>query len=78
MVILELHQVINIDTTGLDAIEALHEVLRDEGRHLILAGLTRQPLSLIRRSGFLVELGEKNVVADLKAALAQAQRIVAN
>ena len=77
VVILELHQVINIDTTGLDAIEALHEVLRDEGRHLILAGLTRQPLSLIGRSGFLKELGADNVVANLQTALARGRELVA-
>ena len=77
VVILEMHQVINIDTTGLDALEALHDVLLEEGRHLILAGLTKQPLSLIRRSGFIAQLGEDNLRPDMPSAIAQARRIVA-
>ena len=76
VVILEMHQVINIDTTGLDALEALHDVLLEEGRHLILAGLTTQPASLIRRSGFIEELGEANVASDLSAALLRARQLV--
>jgi len=76
VVILEMHQVINIDTTGLDALEALHDVLLEEGRHLILAGLTHQPASLIRRSGFIEELGEANVASDLSAALLRARQLV--
>jgi SulP family sulfate permease len=76
VVILEMHQVINIDTTGLDALEALHDVLLEEGRHLILAGLTQQPASLIRRSGFIEELGEANVASDLSAALLRARQLV--
>ena len=76
VVILEMHQVINIDTTGLDALEALHDVLLEEGRHLILAGLTTQPVSLIRRSGFIEELGEANVASDLSAALLRARQLV--
>ena len=71
-----MHQVINIDTTGLDALEALHDVLLEEGRHLILAGLTTQPASLIRRSGFIEELGEANVASDLSAALLRARQLV--
>ncbi len=76
VVILEMHQVINIDTTGLDALEALHDVLLEEGRHLILAGLTNQPASLIHRSGFIEELGEANVATDLSAALLRARQLV--
>ena len=75
VVILEMHQVINIDTTGLDAVENLHRVLREEGRHLVLAALNPQPLSLIRRSGFIQSLGEDNIAADLPAAVARARTL---
>ncbi len=74
-VILEMHQVINLDTTGLDAIEALHHVLREEGCALILAGLTQQPASLIQRSGFLLEIGATNILPDLTSALAHSREI---
>jgi len=75
VVILEMHQVINLDTTGLDAIEALHRTLGEEGSTLILAGLTAQPLSIIRRSGFIHHIGEVNLTPDLDAALVRARAL---
>ena len=51
----------------------LHRVLREEGRHLVLAGANAQPLSLLRRSGFLTLLGEANLQPDLPAALERAR-----
>ncbi len=77
VLILEMHQVINLDTTGLDFLENLHRTLREEGRHLILADLNHQPLSLIRRSGFVATLGENNLARDLSSALVRARKIVA-
>ena len=75
VLILEMHQVINIDTTGLDFLQNLHRTLREEGRHLVLAGLNLQPASLVRRSGFLSVLGEHNVTEDLHSALTRARNL---
>ncbi len=72
VVILEMHQVINFDTTGLDALEALHTSLAKSGGELMLADLNEQPLSLLRRSGLMATLGEGNVFAGLDEALAEA------
>ena len=72
VVILEMHKVINIDTTGLDAIEALHATLKRRGGRLILADLNEQPLSLIRRSGMVDALGPRDLVRDVEEALAAA------
>jgi len=73
VVILEMGKVINFDTTGLDALEALHASLERRGGLLILADLNEQPLSLIRRSGFIEVLGAGNIVSDVDAALALAR-----
>jgi SulP family sulfate permease len=72
IVVLEMHKVINIDTTGLDALEALLHTVKKRGGRLILADLNEQPLSLIERSGFLEELGRENVFPNLDSALASA------
>jgi SulP family sulfate permease len=72
VVILEMHKVINIDTTGLDALEALLHTLRQRGGRLILADLNEQPLSLIERSRLIDELGRENVFEDFDAALRSA------
>jgi SulP family sulfate permease len=77
VLILEMHQVINLDTTGLDFLQNLHRTLREEGRHLVLAGLNNQPASLLRRSGFLLTLGERNVVDNLPSALTRARDLAA-
>jgi len=64
-----MHQVINFDTTGLDALEALYKHLSKKGGRLILVDPNEQPMSLLRRSGLLKEIGEKNVVRSLDEAL---------
>ena len=71
IMILEMHQVINMDTTGLDALKGLHRHLERQGGRLILAELNPQPLSLLKRSGYLEVLGEDNVFSRLEDAYAQ-------
>ncbi len=68
VMVLEMHQVINIDTTGLDALKGLHRHLERRGGRLILAELNQQPLSLLKRSGYLDELGADSVFSRLDAA----------
>jgi SulP family sulfate permease len=69
VVVLEMHKVINIDTTGLDTLESLHETLERRGGRLILVDLNEQPRSLLERSGFIDVLGRENVFEDLDLAL---------
>jgi SulP family sulfate permease len=70
VVVLELHQVINLDTTGLDALETLLELLERSGGTLVVAEPTEQPRSLLERSGFVERMGRHNLFDDLDAALA--------
>ena len=55
-VVLEAHQLISLDTTGLDALEQLHKALSKRGGSLSMPGLHGQPLSIVERSGFAVHL----------------------
>lgn len=73
--ILELHQLINLDATGLDALENIHKTLKKRGSQLILCGSNRQPLSLMKRSGFLDRLGSLNYLHNLPAAIVRANAI---
>jgi SulP family sulfate permease len=68
-----MHQVINLDTTGLDALESLHLLIQRRGGRLILAGLNEQPLSLVSRSHFNDALGAQNLAPDLQTALQRAR-----
>ena len=75
VVILDLHQTISIDTTGLEALAGLHHQLHAQGCHLILCGLNKQPGSIIRRGGLVQEIGPDHVCATLEEALALANSL---
>lgn len=74
--ILELHQLINLDTTGLDGLENIRKTLQRHGAQLIVCGATSQPDGLMRRGGFIEHIGAGNYVADMPAALARAREII--
>lgn len=68
IVVLDLHRVINMDTTGLDALQSLHQHILEHGDRLVLCAANRQPLSLMKRAGFLEELGDGNLFDSLDEA----------
>lgn len=70
VVILEMSQLINVDATGLEILEGLCLRLTRQGGRLMIAGANEQPLSIMRRTGFLTRLGDANLVDSLDAALA--------
>lgn len=74
--ILELHQLISIDTTGLDMLETIHKSLRRHGAHLVLCGVNRQPRSLMERTGFIDRLGRDNCVETLVQAVTRVRVLV--
>ena len=69
VLILEMSKVINIDTTAMDALESVRARVVREGGLMLVAGANAQPLSLMRRSGFVKRLGEDNLRASLEDAL---------
>jgi SulP family sulfate permease len=71
-VVLEMHRLVSIDTSGLDALGQLHRTLKRQNVRLLLCDLNPQPLDMIRRAEFDAVLGTENILADLPAALARA------
>lgn len=67
-VVLEMHRLILLDTSGLDALAQLHRELKKREIALVLAHVNEQPLSLMRRSGFAAVLGEEAIVPTVAAA----------
>jgi len=67
-VVLEMHRLISMDTSGLDALEQLHRALKKRAIALVLANVNEQPLSLLRRAGFDAVLGEDAIVPTVAAA----------
>jgi len=68
-VVLDMHRLISMDTSGLDAMEQLHAALERAGVALVLANVNPQPLGLIRRSGFEAKLGAEQIVPTVGDAL---------
>ncbi len=68
-VVLDMHRLISMDTSGLDALVHLHHALHQRGVALQLAAVNAQPLSLMQRSGFADALGQDHITADVDAAL---------
>lgn len=70
-VVLEMHRLISLDTSGLDALAQMHRTLKKQGIGLVLANVNEQPLSLMRRAGFAAVLGEESIVPTAAAAFEQ-------
>jgi SulP family sulfate permease len=74
VMVLLCEDVFSMDATGLNALESLNERLRGHGRHLILCKVPKQPLAVLKRSGFIDdELGVENLTATLDEALERAR-----
>jgi SulP family sulfate permease len=68
-VVLEMHRLISIDTSGIDALQQLFRGLQRSGIALVLANVNEQPLGLIQRSGFADEIGHEHIVPTLQDAM---------
>ncbi len=68
VVVLEMHRLISLDNSGLDALQQLHRNLKKQSIALVLAHVNEQPLGLIRRSGFDAVLGEDAIVPTVAGA----------
>ena len=71
-VVLDMHHLFLMDTSGLEALKQLHRNLQRQGVTLTLVDVNEQPLSLTRRSGFAAALGAACIVANW-SALAEVQ-----
>jgi sulfate permease, SulP family len=67
-VVLDMHRMVLLDTSGLDALQQLHRTLQHTNIALVLAHVNEQPLSLIQRSGFDAVLGAEHIVPTVAAA----------
>ena len=75
VMVLDLHHVINVDTTGLETLDVLRKSLARRGCALILCDVNDQPRSLMQRAGFAEDLGAENMLADIPSAMVQASRL---
>jgi sulfate permease, SulP family len=72
--VLEMHRLVLIDTSGIDALRQLHRSLQRRATLLVLASVNEQPLSLMRRSGFEDVIGAGRIVPSMNDAVQEARR----
>lgn len=75
VIVLEMHQLINLDATGLDALETLADMLAKRGGRLLVAEPNPQPLGRMRKAGFIDRIGADAVFDEMQGALAAARHL---
>ncbi|MDR2400148.1 MAG: STAS domain-containing protein [Deferribacteraceae bacterium] len=75
IIILRMRSVPVMDTTGLNALETFAATCLRNRATLILSGVQPEPFKLIKASGLINLLGEKNVTNHIDKALARAQEL---
>jgi SulP family sulfate permease len=75
IVILRLRNMTAIDATGIAALEELAEILRVNGRAMLVCGARPQPEALMREAGFERHIGAQNICANIDEALKRAEEI---
>ncbi len=75
VVILRLRNMTAIDSTGLQALENLADIIHDSGRGLILCGAREQPSRLMRQAEFEQHVGPRNICASVADALERAKAL---
>ncbi len=78
VLILRLHLVSAMDATALNALESVIERFQKHRGSVILSGLHRQPLDMLRKAGFIEVIGRPNLVAHFDAALVRAREILSD
>jgi SulP family sulfate permease len=73
--VLDLKNLIYMDSSGADAMLALARLCTAKGVHLVLCGLDHQPMDMARRCGLLNLLGSGALAPDLATGLAQARPV---
>jgi SulP family sulfate permease len=77
-VVLEMHRLVSMDTSGLDALAQLHRALVRQGVALVVCDLNEQPLDLVHRSGFDAVLGSGRMAPNLREGLGLALDILSS
>jgi SulP family sulfate permease len=77
VLILRLHLVTAMDATALNTLESVTERFQHHGGTVILSGLHRQPLDMLRKAGFITQIGRNNLVAHFDDALRRAREVLA-
>lgn len=73
--VLRMRSVSAIDATAMHRLEQLHELCTKNNIQMILSHVNEQPMSIMKKAGFVDKIGEKNFCAHIDDALARAEQL---
>lgn len=76
VLILIMDQVIDIDASGLNALDSLRERLYKKEQHLILCSVHMSPMKELIRSGMIKAIGKMNIVRNFEHAVQRAHTLL--
>jgi SulP family sulfate permease len=76
VLIIEMHLVTAMDLTGMNALESIVERMKQTGGVVVLSGIHHQPLSMLRKAGFIDVIGRPNFCATLDDSLDRGRDII--
>jgi len=69
VLVLRMRDVISLDASGLHSLEEFYRSLEEENCKLVFSAVSKQPLELMQKSGFIAKIGEENFAQDIFQAL---------
>lgn len=75
VLILRMRSVPAMDATALNSLKKLYGRCKKAGITMILSHVNEQPMSVIKKAGFLEELGQENIASCIDSALERASRL---
>lgn len=78
VLILRMRHVPAMDISGLEALEETLEICQKRQMTLILSHVNPQPLKVLEKAGFILELGQENLCDNINQALKRAEELGEN
>jgi SulP family sulfate permease len=75
ILIVRLRNMNAIDATGIKALEEIADQVRESGRTMLLCGARDQPAALMKAAEFHQHVGDRNICANILAALERAEEL---
>lgn len=75
VIILRMRNVPALDATAMRSLNEIYSICKHSGRTLLLSHTNEQPLSVMKKAGFIDKVGEEHFLANIDEALAYAEKV---
>lgn len=75
VIILRMRNVPALDATAMRSLNEIYSICKHSGRILLLSHANEQPLSVMKKAGFIDKVGEEHFLSNIDEALAYAERM---